>query len=100
MSVHYPVLIASAILFAGVVIKLHDKDTMGALFISLAAIPTVLLIGHLADNNMQIFAYLLIILPIILLYYGYAAGVKTPLYDSESFNNQPFVPDRMEPENA
>lgn len=98
MSVHYPVLIASAILFAGVVIKLHDKDTIGALFISLAAIPTVLFMGHLADKNMQFFAYLLIILPIILLYYGYAAGVKQP--NSESFNNQPFVPDRMEPENA
>ena len=98
MPIYYPALIASAIFFAGIVVQLHDKDNMTALFISLAAIPTILLLGHLSEKNMDLFAYLLILLPIYLLYIGYSMGIKTSA--TESFSRQPYVPDRLEAENA
>ena len=76
--VYYPALISSAIFFAGIVVSLHDKNNMMALILSLVAIPCVLFLGHLSYKNLDIIAYLVILIPVIVLYIGYSIGVHAP----------------------
>ena len=80
--------------------------------ISLLAIPVLLFLVYLSQNNLDIIAYVLILVPIIMIYIGYRMGMKsdlTPirtsrasrLRDTDANENQSNdtvpVPDRLEP---
>lgn len=75
------------------------------------AIPVLLFLVYLSQNNLDIIAYVLILVPIIMIYVGYRLGMKsdlTPIRTSRASTvtdantneneNQPnvSVPDRLE----
>lgn len=109
MQIYYPAIIASAIFFASIVINLRDKNNYGAFITSLIAIPTVIFIIFLSQKNLDIIAYILILVPIILVFIGYSIGIKRDDSGAEVNSNKveskktktpttnPKVPDRMEP---
>lgn len=107
MVVYYPALIASAIFFASIIVNLRDKNNFGAFITSLLAIPTVLFIVFLCQKNLDIIAYVLILVPIVLVYVGYSLGIKrddsgqgissTSIEPTKDTNNKPKVPERIEP---
>jgi hypothetical protein len=106
MQIYYPALIASAIFFASIIINLRDQNNYGAFLTSLIAIPTVIFIIFLSQKNLDIIAYILILVPIILVFVGYSIGIKrdddgaraTPNKpEKENITTNPKVPDRMEP---
>ena len=105
MQIYYPALIASAIFFASIIVNLRDKNNFGAFITSLFAIPTVLFIVYLCQRNLDVIAYVLILVPLILVFVGYNIGIQRDDTDAQpqvSTNNQkniaqPVVPDRIEP---
>ena len=106
MQIYYPAVIASAIFFASIVINLRDQNNFGAFITSLIAIPTVIFIIFLSQKNLDIIAYILILVPIILVFVGYSIGIKRDDTGAASTPNKPEkkntmtnpkVPDRIEP---
>jgi uncharacterized protein YacL len=107
MQIYYPAIIASAIFFASIVINLRDKNNYGAFITSLIAIPTVIFIIFLSQKNLDIIAYILILVPIILVFIGYSIGIRrddtgapaTPnrVENEKTTPTNPKVPDRIEP---
>jgi hypothetical protein len=107
MQIYYPAIIASAIFFASIVINLRDKNNYGAFITSLIAIPTVIFIIFLSQKNLDIIAYILILVPIILVFIGYSIGIRrddtgapaTPnrVENEKTTPINPKVPDRIEP---
>jgi len=99
MLIYYPSLIASAIFFANIVVNLNDRNYANVLFTSLLAIPTVLFLFFLSQKNLDIIAYILILVPIILVFVGYNMGIKLQQQASilPVIPQQPVVPDRIEP---
>jgi len=85
MQVYYPPLILSAIFFGSVIVSIHDRLYGNALIEGLLAVPCVLFLYYLSQKNLDIIAYLLILLPIVLLFIGYTLGLppknKTPIID-------------------
>jgi len=107
MQIYYPALITSAIFFGAIVVNLHDRNYSTVIFTSLLAIPTLLLLVLLSQKNLDIIAYLLILVPFILVFVGYSLGVQNqgminmqhmehmePIESIESNNN--VVPERLE----
>ena len=84
MLIYYPALIASAIVFATIVINYRDKNYGTILLTSLLAIPAVLFLVFLSQKNLDIIAYIIILIPIILIYVGYNSGIKMPSLISSS----------------
>ena len=108
MQIYYPAIIASAIFFASIIINLRDQNNYGAFLTCLIAIPTVIFIIFLSQKNLEIIAYILILVPIVLVFIGYSIGIKrddtgapvTPnKVDKEKSTTptNPKVPDRIEP---
>jgi len=105
MLIYYPSLIASAILFASVIINFRDKNYGLALTTSLFSIPLILLLVFLSQKNLDIVAYILLLVPIISIYIGYNSGIKKLITTNQQKNqknqpnqpNQPTTPDRIEP---
>jgi len=111
MQIYYPAIIASAIFFASIVINLRDKNNYGAFITSLIAIPTIIFIIFLSQKNLEIVAYILILVPIIVVFVGYSMGIRrddtgAPVtlnkVDKEKTTTpttptNPKVPDRIEP---
>jgi uncharacterized protein YacL len=107
MQIYYPAIIASAIFFASIIINLRDKNNYGAFITSLIAIPTVIFIIFLSQKNLDIIAYILILVPIILVFIGYSIGIRRDDTGARAIPNKPEekdtitttpkVPDRMEP---
>lgn len=116
MPIYYPALITSAIFFGAIVVNLHNRFYGTVILTSLLAIPSILLLVYLSQKNLDILAYILILVPIILVMVGYSMGVKKPSTvslqpavtppprSSEAFSPsqssvpyQTNVPDRIEP---
>lgn len=107
MQIYYPAIIASAIFFASIVINLRDKNNYGAFITSLIAIPTIIFIIFLSQKNLEIVAYILILVPIILVFVGYSIGIRRDDTGAAVILNKadkekttpanPKVPDRLEP---
>jgi len=114
MPIYYPALITSAIFFGAIVVNLHSGFYGTVILTSLLAIPSILLLVFLSQKNLDILAYILILVPIILVIVGYSMGVKKPSTpkptvtppppSSEAFSpsqsSAPYqtnVPDRIEP---
>jgi len=103
MQIYYPAVIASAIFFASIIVSLRDKNTFAAFTTSLLAIPVVLLIVFLCQKNLDVVAYMLILVPIILVYIGYNIGIKRD-DNGVAVSSKPTIPektntvqDRLEP---
>lgn len=106
MKVFYPALVTTAIFFGAIVVNLHERNYGTVLFMALLAIPAVILQVLLSQRNYEILGYILILVPIILVYVGYSLGIqKEELIDipisqsptlsfSETFTNK--VPERIE----
>lgn len=102
MRVYYPALIASAIFFASIIVNLKENNNFSAFITSLLAIPTVLFIVFLCQKNFDIVAYVLILVPIILIYIGYDMGIKRddsgkPVSNQVEMPKETKVPERIEP---
>lgn len=72
----YPSLIAGAMIFAIIVVQIRDKEYNSLLFIILFSIPILSLLIFLSYKNFDLLGYVLIVIPIILVYIGYKMGVK------------------------
>ena len=110
MPIYYPALITSAIFFGAIVVNLHNRLYGTVILTSLLAIPSILLLVFLSQKNLDILAYILILVPMILVIVGYAMGVpklnsmplRAPAADPSSPSAptapyKPSVPDRIEP---
>ena len=104
MLIYYPSLISSAIFFGLIIINLHDKNFPSALLVSLVAVPVLLFLTYLSQNNLDILAYALILLPIYLIYRGYMMGANIITNSTTPTNPTnpvvPTVPERIEPEHG
>lgn len=76
MKVFYPALVTAAIFFGAIVVNLHERDYATVLFISLLAIPSIILQVLLTQKGFDIVGYILILIPIIMVYVGYSLGVN------------------------
>ena len=111
MRIYYPALITSAIFFGAIVVNLHNRFYGTVLFTSLVAIPSILLMLFLSQKNLDILAYILILAPICLVIAGFIIGIqqnspsalkttvipKLPNSNTDVLDNEPTVPDRIEP---
>jgi len=76
MKIFYPALITAAIFFGNIVVNLHDRNYGTVIFISLLAIPAILLQVLLSQKNFDLVGYLIILAPIITIYLGYSMGIQ------------------------
>jgi hypothetical protein len=105
MEIYYPSLLASAIFFGAFVVNMRNNDHRSALFICIFAIPSIIFLAFLSKKNFDIIGYILILIPIILLYVGYTIGIEqpnpitppTPTTPSATTTN--VIPTRLEPSN-
>jgi len=88
--VYYPALITSAIFFAAIIVNLKNQDFSTAFGIGILAIPSILFLTYLSKKNMNIVAYFLLIIPIIIVIAGYEMGIKRD--ESTPFNNSTTNP--------
>jgi hypothetical protein len=98
MKVFYPALITSSIFFGAIVVNLHERNYGSIIFISLLAIPALILQVLLTQKGFDILGYLLILVPIILVYVGYSLGIQkkneTFIEETKQIN---IIPERIEP---
>ena len=106
MKVFYPALVTTAIFFGAISVNLHERNYGTVLFMALLAIPSVILQVLLSQKGYEIVGYILIIVPIILVYVGYSLGIqKEQLIDMPivrkptlPFSTINTVPERIESE--
>ena len=93
--VYYPALITSAIFFAAIVVNLRNRNNATAFGIALLAVPSIVFLSYLSQKNMDILAYLLLVVPIVIVVAGYEMGVQreTPKIEKPT---APTVPPRIE----
>jgi hypothetical protein len=72
----YPALIAGAMIFAIIVVQIRDKEYNSLLLIILFSLPILSLLIYLSYKNFDLLGYVLIIIPIVLVYIGYKMGIK------------------------
>lgn len=93
--VYYPALVLSAIFFAAIVVNLKNQNNANAFGISLLAVPSILFLSYLSQTKMDILAYSLLLVPILIVVVGYQMGVKSENRPMQ-MREEP-VPPRMEP---
>jgi hypothetical protein len=74
----YPGLIAGAMIFAIIIVQLRDQEYFSLIFIALFSIPLLGLLIFLSYKNLDLLGYILVIIPVILVWVGYRMGVKEP----------------------
>jgi hypothetical protein len=74
----YPGLIAGAMIFAIIVVQLRDQDYFSLIFITLFSVPLLGLLIFLSYKNLDLVGYVLILIPVILVWVGYRMGIKEP----------------------
>lgn len=99
MLIYYPPLITSAIFFAAIAVNLRNKDYALVFGLALLAIPSILFLTFLSQKGYTILAYILLLVPIVLVIAGYEMGkapapVSTP---SPEPAPAPVPVDRIEP---
>jgi hypothetical protein len=93
--VYYPALVLSAIFFAAIVVNLKNQNNANAFGISLLAIPSVLFLTYLSQKKMDILAYILLVVPIIVVVAGYQMGIKNE--EPPMQIEKEVIPPRIEP---
>jgi len=74
MQIYYPPLITSAIFFAAIAVNLRNKDYALVFGLALLAIPCILFLTFLSQKGYSVLAYILILIPIIVVIAGYEMG--------------------------
>lgn len=74
----YPGLIAGAMIFATIVVQLRDENYFSLIFIGLFSVPILGSLIYLSYKDLDLLGYLLILIPIILVWVGYRMGIKMP----------------------
>jgi hypothetical protein len=74
--VYYPALITSAIFFAAIIVNLKNQNNANAFGIGMLAIPSILFLTYLSQKKMDILAYFLLLVPIVIVIAGYEMGIK------------------------
>jgi hypothetical protein len=99
MLIYYPPLITSAIFFAAIAVNLRNKDYALVFGLALLAIPSILFLTFLSQKGYTILAYILLLVPIILVIAGYEMGkAPTPAPAPEPTPAPAPAPvDRIEP---
>ena len=104
--VYYPALITSAIFFAAIIVNLKNQNNANAFGIGMLAIPSIVFLTYLSQKKMDILAYFLLLVPIIIVIAGYEMGIKReapPVVNdsssssSSSSSSVDAVPPRIEP---
>jgi predicted tellurium resistance membrane protein TerC len=70
-----PVILGAAIFFAGIFVNFKDNNHNIAIVLGLLAIPVLMFLSYLTEKNLDVLAYLLLIVPGIIIYIGYKEGV-------------------------
>jgi hypothetical protein len=97
MQIYYPPLIISAIFFAAIAVNLRNNDYALVFGLALLAIPCILFLTFLSQKGLDILAYILILVPIIVVIAGYEMG-KSPAPAPEPATAPAPAPiDRIEP---
>jgi len=101
MQIYYPPLVLSAIFFAAIVVNLNNKDYSTVFGLALLAIPSTLFLTYLSQKGLNVVAYILLLVPIVVVVAGYEMGVKnssstppSPVSVEETSNS---TPNRIEP---
>ena len=76
--ISYPGLIAGAMTFAVIVVQLRDQEYFSLIFVALFAIPLIGLLMYLSYKNLDLLGYILVFIPVILIWVGYKMGIKEP----------------------
>jgi hypothetical protein len=101
MPIYYPPLITSAIFFAAIAVNLRNKDYALVFGLALLAIPSILFLVFLSQKGYNVLAYILLLVPIVIVIAGYEMGVKTDTYNPEVLVNtveeNTTIQDRIEP---
>ena len=104
MQIYYPPLITSAIFFAAIAVNLRNKDYATVFGLGLLAIPSLLFLTFLSQKGYNVLAYILLLVPIVIVIAGYEMGVRSgtssPDVETNKLNEQ--IPnantqDRIEP---
>lgn len=95
--VYYPALITSAIFFAAIVVNLRNRNNATAFGIGLLAIPSVVFLSYLSQKNMDILAYFLLLVPIVIVVAGYEMGIQKEEKKPVVQKTEETVPPRIEP---
>ena len=102
MQIYYPPLVLSAIFFAAIVVNLNNKDYATVFGLALLAIPSTLFITFLSQKGLNVLAYILLLVPIVVVVAGYEMGVKSssstpPSPSPPEETTTETSPDRIEP---
>jgi len=87
MQIYYPPLVLSAIFFAAIVVNLNNKDYGTVFGLALLGIPSTLFLTYLSQKGLNVVAYMLLLIPIVVVVAGYEMGVK-----NSSSTPPPVVP--------
>lgn len=74
MQIYYPPLIISAIFFAAIAVNLRNKDYATVFGLALLAIPSILFLTFLSQKGLNVLAYILLLVPIVVVIAGYEMG--------------------------
>lgn len=76
MAMYYPAIVTSAIFFSAIVVNLKNSNYGTVFGLGLLAIPSILFLVYLSQKNMDILAYSLLAIPLIIVIAGYEMGMK------------------------
>lgn len=94
--VYYPALVLSAIFFAAVLVNLKNQNNATAFGISVLAVPSILFMSYLSQKKLDILAYSLLLVPIIVVVAGYQMGIRNE-EPPVQVREEETVPPRIEP---
>ena len=97
MQIYYPPLITSAIFFAAIAVNLRNKDYALVFGLALLAVPSILFLTFLSQKGLNILAYILLLVPIILVIAGYEMGKSSSPPPEPEPTPEPEPVDRIEP---
>ena len=102
MPIYYPPLVLSAIFFAAIVVNLNNKDYATVFGLALLGIPSTLFLTFLSQKGLNVLAYILLLVPIVVVIAGYEMGVKSssstpPSPSPAEETTTETSPDRIEP---
>jgi hypothetical protein len=97
MQIYYPALVTSAIFFAAIAVNLRNQDYAAVFGLALLAIPSLLFLTFLSQKGYDILAYILLLVPIVVVVAGYEMGVKPNTVSEPQVPETPTTPNRIEP---
>lgn len=97
MQIYYPPLVLSAIFFAAILVNINNKDYATVFGLALLGIPSTLFLTYLSQKGLNVLAYILLLVPIVIVVAGYEMGVKPNTVSEPQVPETPTTPNRIEP---